>query len=327
MKTLYHPDVLLHDTGDHAETSKRLQTFAHLPTTEVTLDEAHLALVHEPDYIATIKELCTQGGGRWDVDTVTSPDSFSAALTAVELTILASESQNFALVRPPGHHAYAKYGSGFCLFNSIAIAVQILVNQGKRVAILDFDGHFGDGTSHIFYETDQVLFCSLHQHPAFPDDKGPAENIGSGKGKGYNLNIPLPPECGDDLFMHAIHSVLPALKQFDADVVAISAGFDAHQNDPLLQLNVTNHSYHAIGKLLRSTFDNVFATLEGGYNLQVLPKAIKSFIAGINDESFQPEEEKTYSPRYVRLEYEERMEVTMALFQEYWDVKMLKMPL
>ena len=96
MKILFHTDVLLHDTGDHAETAKRLQTFAHLPTTEVNLDEAHLALVHEPEYIKTIKELCAQGGGLCYVDTETSPDSFRAALTAVELTIQASESQNFA---------------------------------------------------------------------------------------------------------------------------------------------------------------------------------------------------------------------------------------
>jgi acetoin utilization deacetylase AcuC-like enzyme len=326
MNLLYHPNVLHHQTDEHPETAKRLQDFAHLPTTEVVLDESHLALVHTPDYIATIKQLCAEGGGRWDVDTVTSPDSFTAALTAVALTIQASESQNFALVRPPGHHAYAKYGSGFCLFNSIAIAVQRLVNQGKRVAILDFDGHFGDGTSNIFYDTDQVLFCSLHQEPAFPD-KGPFENVGSGKGEGYNLNVPLPPECGDDLFMHAIKSVWPALQQFDADVVAISAGFDAHQNDPLLQLNVTTRSYYEIGQLLTAHFDTVFATLEGGYNLQWLPHGINSFLAGVNGESYAFKEEKTYSPRYVRLEYEERMEALLPLFQQYWQLPALPMPL
>lgn len=326
MNLLYHPNVLKHDTGEHAEISERLRSFKKLPKTEVTIDEAYLSLVHSTAYIRQIKELCAFGGGRLDADTLTSEGSWEAALTAVALTIKASETQDFALVRPPGHHAYADYGSGFCLFNSIAIATQKLVNEGKRVAILDFDGHFGDGTSHIFYHTDQVLFCSLHQDPAFPN-KGPYENIGEGKGKGFNLNIALPPECGDDLFMHAFKTVLPALKQFEPDVLGISAGFDAHLHDPLLQLNVTTDTYYQIGRLLRPKFDNIFATLEGGYNLKMLPHCIRSFVAGINSEPLPYEEKYTYSSRHVRVEYEERMEGMLKLFQEYWDIKKLKMPL
>ncbi|MBK8969047.1 MAG: hypothetical protein IPM36_20710 [Lewinellaceae bacterium] len=136
------------------------------------------------------------------------PRSFGAT-AAVGATVLAMERGDFALVRPPGHHAYRAEAHGFCLFNNIAIAAQKAVDAGKRVLILDFDGHLGDGTMDIFYRSDQVLYWSLHQYPAYPGNGSPIE-IGAGAGLGFTINCPLPAGSGDDIFRHAVEYMLPA---------------------------------------------------------------------------------------------------------------------
>ncbi|MCL4115870.1 UNVERIFIED_CONTAM: hypothetical protein GTU68_035716 [Idotea baltica] len=230
---------------------------------------------------------------------------------------MASESNDFALVRPPGHHAFADRHSGFCFFNNVSIAAERLRQDGKRVLILDFDGHLGDGTSDIFYESSDVLYWSLHQFPAFPGN-GRNSEIGRGAGLGYNVNVPLPPESGDDIFMHAFKSYLPIIEQFQPDVIAVSAGFDAHRFDPLLQLNVTVSSFFEIGRLIREQCNHIFAVLEGGYNKDVLPRGVYSFMAGINGEQLPYPEKAMTSRRTIWEAYELDLHLGISNLVDFW---------
>lgn len=316
MKFLFHSICLQHDTGPHPENAGRLAAFRSLP--EMTLQDGteHLELVHTPAYIEHVRKAC-ENGTPLDPDTRTSPESWAAALHAVGAAVLASESGDFALVRPPGHHAHAQRAGGFCLFNNLAIAVRRLERQGKRVFILDFDGHLGDGTSAIFFDSDQVLFLSLHQYPAFPGHGFPHE-IGAEAGMGYTLNLPLSPGTGDDIFRHALENLLPIAEAFEPDVVAVSAGFDAHQNDPLLQLRLTNTTYHFIGRLLRERFPFIFAVLEGGYDPEALHRCARNFLAGVNGEAAPFQEPETQSDLLFWSEYERNLEALQANLQPYW---------
>jgi len=317
MDLIYHPVFLEHDTGTHhPENHKRLEPFRHLSPSEIMSGEAYLPLVHEAAYIERVRH-ASRVGAHLDPDTVTSPGSYPAACYAAGATLQAAEQGGFALVRPPGHHAYPGYASGFCLFNNIAIAAMYLANQGKRVLILDFDGHLGDGTSEIFYRSDKVLYWSLHQYPAFPGS-GYSDEIGEGKGEGFTFNIPLPPGSADDIFLDAFEHFLPAARQFSPDVVAVSAGFDAHLYDLLLDLRVSTHTYFHIGRRLREFFPRIFATLEGGYNIQELFRGVESFMAGINGAENPHIQEKTNSGMRVWETYEMYLHAALGKLQKYW---------
>lgn len=319
MELISNKIFLEHNTGaGHPENRKRLEAFGNLPGTKIESGEPFIELVHTEEYINSVKEACTQGMAL-DADTKTSPKSFEAAAFAVGAAIQASQTNNFAVVRPPGHHSYPTYGSGFCLFNNIAIATQKLVNEGNRVLILDFDGHLGDGTMNIFYNTNKVLFWSLHQYPAFPGG-GFADEIGHGVGKGFSVNVPLPAGSSDDIFMHALETIMPVAEQFAPDVVAVSAGFDAHRLDPLLQLNLSANTFYDTGAILKKNFNRVFAVLEGGYNTEYLPRCARNFMAGMNGDEIYFCEEPTTSNAQVMKEYERRMGILKTSLAPYWDI-------
>jgi acetoin utilization deacetylase AcuC-like enzyme len=318
MEFLYNPIFLTHDTGMHPENMRRLQMFEGLPEAPLVDGAEYLPLVHTHRYIEKVRDACRLSA-HLDADTVTSPGSFGAAVYAVGATIRASETGDFALVRPPGHHAYPNMASGFCLFNNVAIAATKLRNEGKRVLIFDFDGHLGDGTSDIFYEDDQVMYWSIHQYPAFPGH-GFVDEIGEGKGKGFTVNVPLPPGSGDDIFLDAVNRFLPIAELFKPDVVAVSAGFDAHQYDLLLQLNVSATGFFKVGQMLAANFPRLFATLEGGYNLEWLRNSAYNFVAGINGQPILYPEKETSSGLRTWEEYEIRANMAVSYLSKYWKI-------
>lgn len=277
MKALFHKKFLEHNIDSDSEGAYRLLSYMDTYEAAPWTGEPYLNLVHTDRYIEYIKDACDRGDFVAEVQL--TPASYQAACLAVGLTIQASEHGDFAVVRPPGHHAGRERAAGFCFFNNIAIAAQKLVNEGKRVFIFDIDGHHGDGTQSIFYETDQVYYCSIHQHYAYPFTGFPDET-GTGAGAGFNTNFPLISGSGDKDFLVTVDKAISLARRFNPDVIAVSAGFDAYYKDKLLGLQLTQKAYYECAFRLRRAFSNIFAVLEGGYHND-LKECIDSFIEGI----------------------------------------------
>jgi acetoin utilization deacetylase AcuC-like enzyme len=235
-------------------------------------------LVHPADYHEKIREACLKNQVMAEINL--NPDSYEAAKTAIGLTVMASERGDFAVVRPPGHHAGINTNSGFCLFNNIAIATQKLVNEGKRVLLIDFDAHHGNGTQEIFYQSNRVFFISFHQAFSFPHTGQPGET-GTGEGKGFSQNVPLMPGSDDKTLLAAFDKAIVAGREFNPDVVGVSAGFDGYYKDKMMNFNFTLKGYYECGFKIARAFKRVFAVLEGGYHDDIYPCVI-NFIEGVN---------------------------------------------
>jgi acetoin utilization deacetylase AcuC-like enzyme len=236
---------------------------------------AQVERVHEPEYVELLASLERE---TWlDGDTIGGPTSYEASLLAAGCAIDALEADGFALVRPPGHHALPGRAMGFCLLDNVAVAArhaQDTLGIG-RIAIVDWDVHHGNGTEAIFRDDDSVLFVSLHQWPFYPGTGGP------GTSDDTTLNIPLQAGAGDAEYAAAFSELVePTVRAFDPELVLVSAGFDAHEQDPLAHMAVTEGGFAELARRSAQLGPRVAAVLEGGYNLATLPCLVEAALRG-----------------------------------------------
>lgn len=225
------------------------------------------------------------GGGYAPMDAGTFAAAISSAHTAVAAAnaLLAGDRVSYALCRPPGHHAYADMAGGFCYLNNVAIAAQHLLDRFERVAILDIDVHHGNGTQAIFYERDDVLTISVHVDPydVYPFSCGYADEIGSGKGNGWNLNLPLPRGSGADRYLGAIDQALARIRASGSKAVLVALGFDAYAGDPSGALAVPTEGFRAAGERIGALHLPTLLVQEGGYAVEALPANLSAFLDGL----------------------------------------------
>lgn len=290
---IYDDIFLKHETPDwHPERKERLiqiintlkksglwEKLIHIKPLRATHD--NVALVHAQDYIKKIENFNT---GYLDPDTYMSEDSLEAALYAAGSVIQAVEKcrkeeiqSAFCAVRPPGHHAESNRAMGFCIFNNVAAGARYSQKIGyKKVFIIDFDVHHGNGTQHIFESDDTVFYFSTHQYPHYPGTGGDSEK-GIGKGEGYTYNVPMPGGSGDKEYLHVYQNILPDLvKGFKPDIILVSSGYDIHKNDPLSDIRISDEGIRGIVRSILSCSSNPFVfALEGGYNLTALGESVR----------------------------------------------------
>lgn len=295
---IWHPTYLLHETGLwHPESPARLQAIRRvlarpvgkrvrsLQPREATPEE--IALIHELEYVKKIEKTAGHNA-ELDPDTSVSPKSWEAARLAVGGVlacvdwVMEGGRNAFAFVRPPGHHAERGRAMGFCLFNNVAIAAEYAIRRKdcRRVLIVDYDVHHGNGTQWAFYDRKDVFYISTHRYPFYPGTGARGEE-GQGEGKGYTLNIPFPGGCGDQEYLKAFEDeVIPASIRFHPDLVLVSAGFDAHRLDPLGGMNVTSDGFARmtraiLGVASGSCGGKTVLVLEGGYSLEGLAESVE----------------------------------------------------
>ena len=295
-----HPLYLEHKTEIfHPENPGRLQSIYEMLEHQdfgkalirmeprfATLEE--LLLVHDPRYIDRVLDTAEKTRVRFDADTVTSPKTYKAAwlaaggvMTAIQAVVSGEVPTAFALVRPPGHHALRDRAMGFCIFNNLAIGARYaLKTHGlQRVLIVDWDLHHGNGIQNIFYNDPQVLYFSVHRHPYFPWT-GAAEEVGVGKGAGYNVNVPLEFGCSDSDYGNIFRSLLwPIARSYKPEIILVAAGFDIHHSDPLRAMSVTQAGFARMTHLLMQMAaqlceGRLVLALEGGYNPEALQDSV-----------------------------------------------------
>jgi acetoin utilization deacetylase AcuC-like enzyme len=245
-----------------------------------------LERVHSAAHVDAIEAFSARGGGMIDVDTIASEGSWEAALHAAGGAVHATErlidEGGFAFggLRPPGHHAERDRAMGFCLFNNVAVAAAHAIAEcgAERVLILDWDVHHGNGTEAIFYGSSEVLYSSIHQNPLYPGT-GAATDFGSGAGEGYTVNLPVPPGSGPDEFLALVQHVLaPIAREWRPNLLCISAGYDAHRDDPLANCELDDGAYWDMAATMRALAGELavplLICLEGGYSLGALARSV-----------------------------------------------------
>lgn len=301
---VFHEDYLKHDTGPwHPESPARLESIiSHLDQSgalsQVVKIEPRnpcsewILNIHTSDYISNVRESALNGVDHLDADTGICRDSYRIAclavggvLEAVDAIMAHKVSNAFCAIRPPGHHAEQDRAMGFCLFNNVAIAAKYIQVQFQlpKVLIVDWDVHHGNGTQNSFYEDPTVFYFSVHQYPFYPGT-GHETDTGHGAGKGFTLNKPLPAGTDDSTYIDVFNSVLlPAAKKFKPDFILISAGFDAHKNDPLASMKMTAEGFGRLTQIVKDLSEQecqgrILSMLEGGYHLNSLAECVEKHL-------------------------------------------------
>jgi acetoin utilization deacetylase AcuC-like enzyme len=297
---LYSDTFLEHNTpSGHPERADRLRHLVkHLSASElwgglrhlqpVAATAKNILAVHSERHIDLVRSVCKAGGGLLDEgDTYASGRSYDVAmlaagcvLTAIDAVVGGRIDSAFCAVRPPGHHAEQDMPMGFCLFNNVAVGARNAQQRHgvERVAILDWDVHHGNGTQHIFEADPSVLYVSLHQYPFYPGT-GARNEQGTGKGRGYTLNVPFPAGTGEAEYLAAFKDeIVPLLKRFDPGLLIVSAGFDAHEDDPLANMKLTEDSFAKMTSMVKGIAP-IVSVLEGGYNLDALARSVEKHLS------------------------------------------------
>jgi len=310
-----------HDMGAfHVENPRRIEAIYRMvekdisfPYTEVEprpAEEREIQMVHSSSYVKTIKETSGKGRVQLDPDTATSARSYEVALLAaggllkaIDLVMEGKIQNGFALVRPPGHHAEASQAMGFCLFNNVAVGAEYLVKKFgiKRILVIDWDLHHGNGTQHSFYNRKDILYFSTHQFPHYPGT-GYWDETGQDKGKGFTVNVPLSGGKTDEDYLYIFRKILsPIAAGYEPEFILVSAGFDIYKADPLGGMLISREGFGALTSELMTlaqkfSKDRILFTLEGGYDLQGLQDGVKHVLLHLGGEGKKPEIGEEISP-------------------------------
>jgi acetoin utilization deacetylase AcuC-like enzyme len=337
MEVVYvtHPLFAEHDAGPiHPERPARLRAVEAgvmesglgVLRTEAkagALEDLHL--IHRPDYVEAIRRFCATGGGHLDPDTRAGPRSYEAALFAVGAGLTAVDQLRgsdrpataFVSVRPPGHHALPDRAMGFCLFNNVAVSAERLRLGGSRVAIVDWDVHHGNGTQQVFSSVPEVLYVSIHQSPFYPFEGSP-EDVGEGAAQGTLINLGVPAGTAGDLYEEFWQRlVLPVLIQFAPDWILVSAGYDAHADDPLAELRLESSDYGLLAAGLTKVLppNRIVLFLEGGYHLPAIAESVAASLRGLaGGWTAQPRRFTSPPASFAALDH------LVRLVSRYWDL-------
>ncbi|MCA9484785.1 MAG: histone deacetylase, partial [Nitrospina sp.] len=255
--------------------------------------------IHDADHAEMVQRACNEGRSYLDADTTISPRSYDAALlsagaglTAVDLVVDGKADNVFCAVRPPGHHAERDRAMGFCLFNNVAITARYAqqVKGLERIFIFDWDVHHGNGTQHSFYSDPTVFYASAHQYPFYPGTGGQDET-GTGDGLGTTLNFPMRAFSGDEDYLGIVENrLIPHMHRFQPDLIIISAGFDAHADDPLAQINLSADCFGQMTAMIKDAANDLcggrlISMLEGGYNLDALADSVHQHLEQLSTDT------------------------------------------
>jgi acetoin utilization deacetylase AcuC-like enzyme len=347
---IFSPKYYQHNPGrNHPESARRLKAIVKelrnspisrsrnwqfVEPEKATIE--HIKLIHGIEYIRFVEAICKSGGGLLDSeDTVASPKSFDVALwaaggtlKAVNLVMEGKFENAFAAVRPPGHHAEKFRAFGFCLFNNVAIAAKYLLkNYGlRRILILDIDAHHGNGTQENFYQTDDVLYISLHQDPLLFPGTGFIDEIGEGKGLGFNVNVPLPFRTSDRIYLKALREIVePIIKEYKPQFMLVSAGLDSHHADPIGNLSLSILCYQkifeTIVKLARKICQGkLVSILEGGYSPKFVGKIAAAAIAKMSGTFYAINDKAPPTSKHVEGKGEKIIREVKRVQRDFWHI-------